>query len=274
MTVTYLLMLLVALAADLLGAPDPSPASTPTIGPATTPLNPADTASGGLPWLDFIPIGAVIALAGVVLTLWVNAARARRDALATLYGDSLGAVAEYLEGPYRILKKDGTPGTRFALTSKLSDVSTSIDHQGALLRMHAPAEVAGAFDFYVREVRREAGRQMSRAWEKAPVTTDAGINLGEGLPREKSHAARKVVLDLMQAHIHRRRYNPRSCSRYKTCVQQAQQAASDTAAANAAEDAARAAYAEVERTSAAKGTSKPVGWWHRLRRRLHGSHGG
>ena len=259
MTVTYLLMLLADPATGTLGVLDPSPVPTPTIGPATTPLTPTTTGTGGVPWVDIVPVGAFIALAGVMFTLWVNAARARRDALATLYGNSLGAVAEYLEGPYRILKRDGTASTRFALTSKLSDISTSIDHHGALLRMHAPTEVGDAFDFYVSEVRREAGRQMSRAWEKDPVTTDAGINLGEPLPRDKSHAAREVVLTLMQAHIHRRRYNPSSRSRYTTSIQKAQDAASDAAVANAAEDDARAAEADAEHSSTTRKRAAPVG---------------
>lgn len=172
---------------------------------------------GGLatfPWAQVVPIvAALIAAVGVAATLYINAARARRETLATLYGDALGAVAAYLEGPYRILKKDGTHQTRLAITSKLSDVSTSIDHHRALMRLHAPPMVADAYDHFVSTARGEAGKQMSAAWDVAPVTTDAGVNLGTALPRVESDKAQRIVLEMMQAQLRYRWYSAQTRDR-------------------------------------------------------------
>jgi hypothetical protein len=149
------------------------------------------------------------------LTLLVNAARSRRETLTTLYGDALGAVAEYLEGPYRILRKDGTATTRFSITSKLSDVKTSIDHHQALLRLHADPLVADAYDMYVNTAKAEAGIQMRDAWEARPVTSDAEVNLGVVLPRDKSNDRRDLVVEMMQAQLQRRWYKAATRERYR-----------------------------------------------------------
>lgn len=164
---------------------------------------------GDFTWTQAVTLaGALIAASMVVLTLIINAARARRDALAALYANALGAVSDYLEGPYRILRKDGTPTTRFAITSKLSDVKSSIDHHQAMLRLQAPQHIADAFDDYVNAAKREAGRQMHDAWLKEPVTVDAGVNLGVSLPRADSEAARDRLCELMQAEQRHRWFKP------------------------------------------------------------------
>jgi len=152
--------------------------------------------------------GALIAASMVVLTLIINAAHARRDALASLYADALGAVSDYLEGPYRILRKDGAASTRFAITNQLSDVKSAIDHRQAMLRLQAPPQIADAYDDYVNAAKREAGRQMHDAWLKDPVTVDAGVNLGVSLPRANSDAARYRLCELMQADQRHRWFKP------------------------------------------------------------------
>jgi hypothetical protein len=162
--------------------------------------------------------GAVIAASAVVLTLLVNAARTRHESWATLYADALGAVAEYLEGPYRILRKDGQASTRLAITSKLSDVKAAIDHSQALLRLLCDAGVADAIDHYVMVAKQEAGQQMHDAWLADPVTVDAGVNLNVALPRDRSAAARALLVEVMQAHLRRRWYSRRSHTRYKAAV--------------------------------------------------------
>lgn len=171
---------------------------------------------GDFTWAQLATLlAALIAAAGVALTLLVNAARGRRETLTTLYGDALGAVAEYLEGPYRILRKDGEAATRFAITSKLSDVKTSIDHHQALLRLHADPLVADAYDLYVNTAKAEAGLQMRDAWEAPAVTSDAEVNLGVALPREMSNATRALAVEMMQAQLRRRWYIASTRDRYR-----------------------------------------------------------
>jgi hypothetical protein len=168
-----------------------------------------DGGLGDFTWTQAVTLaGALIAASMVVLTLIINAARARRDALAALYADALGAVSDYLEGPYRILRKDGTGTTRFAITNQLSDVKSAIDHHQAMLTLQAPPHIANAYDDYVDAAKREAGRQMHDAWLKDPVNTDAGVNLGVSLPRANSVAARDRLCDLMQADQRYRWFKP------------------------------------------------------------------
>lgn len=211
-------------------APSPTPVATPTdaatapaapaVAPTVGPVAPGATSGlGDFTWTQFVTLtGALIAASGVIITLLFNAAKSRRDALATLYADALGAVAEYLEGPYRILRKDGTATTRVAITSKLSDVKTAIDHNQALLRLHADPGVADAYDAFVRAAKDEAGKQMHAAWTADPVTTDEGVNLHVPLPRGNSEAARARLVAVMQADLKRRWYNRGSHSRYDKAV--------------------------------------------------------
>lgn len=197
-------------------APNPTPtparAPRPAFIPAAPCLTPDSTSAlGDFTWAQVVTLAAaLIAAGGVIITLLFNAAKSRRDALATLYADALGAVAEYLEGPYRILRKDGTATTRVAIASKISDVKTAIDHNQALLRLHARPGVADAYDAFVLAAKQEAGKQMHAAWEAPPVTTDEAVNLNVALPRGESEAARTRLVEVMQTDLHRRWYSPRS----------------------------------------------------------------
>lgn len=174
---------------------------------------------GAFTWTQVVTLsGALIAAGAVVLTLLVSAGRARRENWATLYADALGAIAEYLEGPYRILRKDGASSTRLAITARLSDVKTAIDHSQALRRLHCHAGVADAFDQYVTVAKQEAGQQMHDAWLVDPVTADAGMNLDVALPRDRSTAARDLLVEVMQAHLRRRWYSKSSPARYNAAV--------------------------------------------------------
>ena len=213
-----------------LPTPTASPTSTTTITPTGAPTGTAhDPAVSGVAgntsglgdftWANLVTLGAaLLAAGGVILTLIINAARSRRDDLKTQYADALGAVAEYLEGPYRILRKDGEKSTRFALTTKMSDVKTAVDHNQALLRLHAPPGVADAYDKYVNAAKGEAGKQMHDAWLVPPITTDDCVNLDVALPRGNSDAARARLVEVMQADLARRWYRPTTKRRYETAI--------------------------------------------------------
>ena len=174
---------------------------------------------GDFTWAQVVVLaGALIAATGVGATLRANANNARRQTLTTLYGDALGAVSGYLEGPYRILRKDGEASTRFTLTSGISDVKTSIDHHQALMRLHADPVVADAYDHHVAVAKTEAGVQMQIAWEAPPVKRDTDVNLHTPLPRGNTDAALKVVAEVMQAHLRRRWYHAETRRRYNSAA--------------------------------------------------------
>lgn len=212
---------------------------------------------GDFTWAQVAVLAAaLIAATGVGATLRVNANNARRQTLTTLYGDALGAVAGYLEGPYRILRKDGEATTRFTLTSGISDVKTSIDHHQALMRLHADPVVADAYDHYVAVAKTEAGVQMHIAWDAPPVKRDTDVNLHTPLPRGATDAALKVVVEVMQAHLRRRWYHAETRRRFNTAARavnasvearEFNEADKVRHAARAAAEAARAQQAESAR---------------------------
>jgi hypothetical protein len=161
---------------------------------------------------------ALIAVLGVTATILTTAARARREHKTDLYAQALGGVADYLEGPYRIRRKDGTPAHRNAITAALSDVKSSIDHSQELLRLHAPKGVADAYDDYVVAAKIEAGQQMREAWMLPAITADAEVNLRVPYDRTLSNQYRSQVVKVMQADLARRRWNPWPLARYAWLV--------------------------------------------------------
>ena len=194
-------------------------------GPVATDTLPGNSWSrfwDGFTWAQGATLlAALIAVGGVALTILTNAARARREHLATLYADALHGVADYLEGPYRIRRKDGTCAHRNAITAALSDVKSGIDHSQGLLRLHARPEVGDAFDLYVEAAKREAGQQMHDAWLLPPVTSDAEVNLDVGYDRTLSDEFRAHVVDLMQAELARRLFSVKAARHFREVVRKA-----------------------------------------------------
>lgn len=161
---------------------------------------------------------ALIAVVGVVATILTTAGRARRERKTDLYAQALGGVADYLEGPYRIRRKDGTPAHRNAITAALSDVKSSIDRSQELLRLHAPNGVADVYDHYVLAAKVEAGQQMHDAWIMPSIKKDAEVNLHVSYDRTLSTRYRTQVVKLMQVDLARRRWNPWPLTRYAWLV--------------------------------------------------------
>ncbi|GGF56152.1 hypothetical protein GCM10011519_32620 [Marmoricola endophyticus] len=222
----------------------------------TAALFPLFLGLGGFTWAQVVVLaGALIAATGVGATLRANANSARRQTLTTLYGDALGAVSGYLEGPYRILRKDGETSTRFALTSGMSDVKTSIDHHQALMRLHADPVVADAYDHYVTVAKIEAGAQMHIAWNAPPIKRDTDVNLHNPLPRANTDRALKVVVEMMQAHLRRRWYHAATRQRFRSAAR-AVTAAVEARELEEADRARRNAQADAETAQA--GQDQPI----------------
>ena len=148
-------------------------------------------------------VAALITLAGVFVTNMVNMRTARHTRMGDVYANALQAVSDYLEAPYRVRRKDGTAERRHTISSEISDIQSRMDHSAALLRLHAPAVVADAYDSYVRAAKDEAGPQISEAWDLPPVTADSGMHVASTYPRTMSVQARQALVSAMQADLHR-----------------------------------------------------------------------
>jgi len=115
--------------------------------------------------------------------------------------EALRAVAEYLEAPYLIRRKDGSPETQQRLVSHVSEIQSRISFYSSVLQLHAPLKVHEAYDALVRVAREEAGGNMTAAWQERPVRSGKFVPLGKGkrFDRSRSDQAMAVVLMAMGA---------------------------------------------------------------------------
>ena len=138
-------------------------------------------------------LAALIAASVAVLGYaWQQRAARRRDR-GQVYAEAIRAVEDYSEGPYRILRKDGTVVARREITQHLSDVKSRIAFYNALMET-APPAIASAWKAYADAARTEAGPQMTEAWHKPPMKKDSDVPIGTPLPREATDSARDVLL--------------------------------------------------------------------------------
>jgi hypothetical protein len=143
-------------------------------------------------------IAALIAVSVAVAGYQSAQRKARRDRQASAYAEALRAVEDYMEGPYRIRRRDGSAGERAVITTFLSDVKSRHNYYQGLLRLHSPAAVADAYDRFIAEVIAEAGPQMTAAWRLPPTRRDNQVPLGSGYPRGRADAAKQQVVEAMR----------------------------------------------------------------------------
>ena len=117
-----------------------------------------------------------------------------------MYAGALRAVEDYLEGPYRVRRKDGTPEGRREVTQALSSTQSQIAFHTAWLRIGAPAAVSAAYQELVTTAVNEAGPQMTAAWGLPPTIRDEDVPLGDPYPRTRSDAALGKVKEAMKRH--------------------------------------------------------------------------
>jgi len=149
-------------------------------------------------------IAAVVAVIGVVVGFGVTSAQNRRERRAHIYAEAIGAVSDYLEGPYRVARCHNNDSERFAISTDMSAIQGRIDANLVLLRLHAPTNVADAYADYVAAARQEAGRQMAGAWNKRPAKRHRDMNMHQPFDRTASSAKKDVLLAAMERDLGRR----------------------------------------------------------------------
>ena len=142
-------------------------------------------------------LGALIAAKVAVAAYKGQQKEARRQERARLYAEALRAVDDYLEAPYRIMRRDGSAQARLLLTESISEIKSRISFYTGWLLINAPPEVYDAYCKYNGVAQKEAGQQMTAAWHRRPTKRDRDVPLGTALPRKDADAARKVVLEAM-----------------------------------------------------------------------------
>ncbi|RJQ79458.1 hypothetical protein D5S17_10635 [Pseudonocardiaceae bacterium YIM PH 21723] len=160
--------------------------------------------------------GTVATLLGAVTTLIVGVIAAtvaikayrtqqqeiRRQHRASFYAEALRAVEDYMECPYRILRKDGSSEARREITQHISDVKSRISFYTGWIEIHGTPEVRATYDAFVTTAQREAGPQMTAAWETKPVRRDRDVPLRTSpLPRVATDIARSRLLTVLQTNL-------------------------------------------------------------------------
>jgi hypothetical protein len=132
--------------------------------------------------IDGPAVGAVLALAGVFIGLWVNGDRAERDRRRRLHARALKAILDYAEMPFMIRRRRHEEGERSAervrLSHHFSAVKAEIITCQVLLRADGDDDLADAYDTLFETARNTAGHQAHIAWTEPPIKKDEQMNMG------------------------------------------------------------------------------------------------
>lgn len=145
-------------------------------------------------------LGAILVAA---ITYLLNQRSARRERRAKVFAEALAAIEDYAEMPYRIRRRAADAGARHLLTAEISSVKSRIAFHQAWLQIEAP-DVSAAYDNLDQAARRQAGVQMSSAWNETPFTRDDQMNLGVAYPRDQIDDARAACINAMINSLGRR----------------------------------------------------------------------
>lgn len=143
-------------------------------------------------------IAAVLAAIVVVIGYRYQQRQARKDRRATIYGEALRAVEDYLEAPYRIKRKDGTASTQQAITVHISEIQSRIAYYEGLLQIHAPDKVSTAYRTLIAAARKEAGPQMTAAWLAKPTRVGRHVTLIKRYSRSLTDVALEQAIETMK----------------------------------------------------------------------------
>lgn len=146
-------------------------------------------------------IGALVLVFGYV----VQQSIARREKRAQVYSEAVRAVEDYMEAPFRILRRDKSVETQRALTEDISGIQSRISHYEAELSIYASTDIAEAYARLVRAARYEAGTAMTEAWHAKPLRSGSRIPLGSRFSRARTDSARAEVIEAMRRDVRRRR---------------------------------------------------------------------
>ena len=122
----------------------------------------------------------------------------RREARADIYAQALQAVQDYVELPYYVIRREDTPAGNVAVATRISETQSRLDFHRSWILIHAPEAVRGAYSALVDTARREAGRQISEAWNRPARNEAAEMPLGEKLPTPEYNAARDALRKMMR----------------------------------------------------------------------------
>lgn len=144
----------------------------------------------------YVVAPALIALAGVFITLLVGGARTERRRVRDLHARALAAITAYGEMPYRIRRRPTGAEHRARLSDELSLIKAEVDTCQVLLAADGNERVCAAYDRLYATARRTAGKEAHEAWKAPVIETDPEMNQGPLYRRlEQFNAERDAFAD-------------------------------------------------------------------------------
>ena len=142
-------------------------------------------------------LAAIVASVVVMIGYSFQKEQSRKAEQAIIYGEAIRAVHDYLEAPYRVLRRDGSAGGRLAITTYVSNIQSRLAYYDTVLRVHAPADVRAAYKELVGAAKQEAGPQMTAAWRGRPTRRDRDVPIRVKLEQPRSVMAFEKAIALM-----------------------------------------------------------------------------
>lgn len=132
--------------------------------------------------IDGPTAAAFLALAGVLLGLWVSGDRSERQRKRDLHARALAAIIYYGEMPFMVRRRRceeaEQSAERVRLSGHFSEVKAEVSTCQVLLAADGDEKLRSAYDELVEEAKRTAGGEAHTAWTEPAVTTDAEMNMG------------------------------------------------------------------------------------------------
>lgn len=161
-----------------------APAVAPSIAtaspvPTAQPSAAASSVGAMLPWVLMAAI--VTAAVTTWLAVWTARRKSREEERArqrTLFAEAYQAYAAYKEMPYAIRRRrhDDLPGERVRLAEVTREIQGKLSYYEAWIAAESTT-VGDTYSYLIGELRKVAGGAMRDAWNAAPITNDADMNI-------------------------------------------------------------------------------------------------
>jgi hypothetical protein len=163
-------------------------------------------------WAVLVPLLVAAFVAWRAQRQWLaQRAAAQRDALTAAYARALADAIAWTELPYRVARRTSdTPETLAVLVDRFHDLQERIEHHLRWLQLDS-ASVGAAYEQLVKSVKSRTESDIRAAWQRPPITTAAGMNIGPvstidiSDEREKFMAAVRAHLNELERPRRRRR---------------------------------------------------------------------
>jgi hypothetical protein len=147
----------------------------------------------------YVTVPALIALVGVLITLWVNGARTERQRKRDLHARALAAITAYGEMPYRIRRRPPGAEARARLSDDLSLIKAEVDTCQVLLAADGDEQLSDAYDALYGTARKTVGKEAHDAWGAPVIDDDSAMNQGDLYRRlEPFNIGRNAFIDSLR----------------------------------------------------------------------------